>query len=112
MAELAALIGGVSYPRISYIGEKRPTILTELQATEMIQHLNHICIDNDVEYLQKGGDSNNSRYLTPDLKKVIRSLDVSFATRDKVKIPEGYRNVTLLSVANSILFNHLDRDKA
>jgi hypothetical protein len=99
------------YPMKIIGAAKEPAILTELQATELIQHLNHICIDNDVDYLQKGGDSNSSRYLTPELKKVIKSLDVSFATKDKVKIPYGYRNVTLLSVANSILFNHLDRDK-
>ena len=43
--------------------------------------------------------------LTPELKQVIKSLDVSFASKDKVKIPSGYRNVTLISVANSILFN-------
>lgn len=90
---------------------KEPARLEELQATELLQHLNHICIENGVEYLQKGDDTNNSSFLTPGLKQVIRDLDVSFASKDKVKIPTGYRNVTLISVANSILFNHLDNDR-
>jgi P4 family phage/plasmid primase-like protien len=90
---------------------KEPHILNELEANELLQHLNHICIDNGIEYLQKGSDTNNSSFLTQELKQVIKSQDVSFATKDKVKIPSGYRNVTLISVANSILFNHLDNDR-
>jgi hypothetical protein len=90
---------------------KEPAILNKLHATELLQHLNHICIDNGVEYLQKGNDTNSSSFLTPELKQVIKSQDVSFATRDKVKIKSGYRNVTLISVANSILLNHLDKDR-
>lgn len=90
---------------------KEPHLLNELETTELIQHINHICIDNGVEYLQKGNDTNNSNSLTHELKQIIKSQDISFATRDKVKIPRGYRNVTLISVANSILFNHLVRDR-
>ena len=91
---------------------KEPAELNELQATELLQHLNHICIDNGVEYLQKGKNTDNNSFLTPELKQVVNSLDVSFASKDTVKIPSGYRNVTLISVANSILSNHLDKDKA
>jgi hypothetical protein len=99
------------YP-LKIIGSaKEPARLDELQATELLQHINHICIDNGVEYLQKGNDTNNSSFLKPELKEVIKKLDVSFANKDKVKIPSGYRNVTLISVANSILFNHLDRER-
>ena len=47
---------------------KEPVILNELQATELLQHLNHICIDNGVEYLQKGNDTNNNNFLTSELK--------------------------------------------
>ena len=90
---------------------KEPHVLNEQEATELLQHLNHICIDNGVDYLQKGNDFNSSSYLTPELRQVIKSLDVSFGSRDKAKIPEGYRNPTLLPVADSILFNHLDRDR-
>jgi hypothetical protein len=91
---------------------KEPTELNELQATELLQHLNHIYIDNGVEYLQKGNNTNNSSFLKPELKQVIKSLDVSFASKDTVKIPSGYRNVTLISVANSILSTNLDKDRA
>ena len=105
------------YP-LKIIGAARePVILNDLQANELLQHINHICIDNGVEYLQKanidGGDynDNSSTYLKPELRKVIKSQDVSFATRDKVKIESGYRNITLISVANSILFTHLDQDR-
>ena len=47
---------------------KEPHILNELEATELIQHINHICIDNGVEYLQRGNDTNNSNFLTPRAK--------------------------------------------
>jgi len=90
---------------------KEPAILNELQATELLQHINQICIDNEIDYLQKGNDSTGSKFLTTELRQVIKSLDVSFATKDKVKIQAGYRNVTLISVANSILFSHLNRDR-
>ena len=90
---------------------KEPFILNELGAAEMLQHINHICIDKGVDYLQKGNDTNNNTFLTRELKQVIKSQDVSFGTTDKVKIALGYRNVTLISVANSILFNHLDKDR-
>lgn len=91
---------------------KEPHILNELEADELLQHISHICIDNDVEYLQKDkNDINSNSFLTPELKQVIKALDVSFASKDKVKIPSGYRNVTLISVANSILFNHEDKDR-
>ena len=100
------------YP-VKVIGTaKEPAELNELQATELLQHLNHICIDNGVEYLQKGKNTNNNSFLTPELKRVVNSLDVSFASKDTVKIPSGYRNVTLISVANSILSTHLDKDRA
>jgi putative DNA primase/helicase len=98
------------YP-LRIIGTTEPHILNKLEATELLQHINHICIDNGVEYLQKGDDSNNSSFLTPELKKVIQSRNYSFATNNKVRIQSGYRNVTLISVANSILSNHLDKNK-
>lgn len=98
------------YP-LKIIGATEPRTLSEQEANEVLQHINHICMENEVEYLQKGSDTNNSSYLTPELKKVVQSLDVSFGTRDKAKIPSGYRNVTLISVANSILFNHLDKER-
>jgi hypothetical protein len=98
------------YP-LKIIGATEPRTLSEQEANEVLQHINHICIENEVEYLQKGSDTNNSSFLTPQLKQVVQSLDVSFGTRDKAKIPSGYRNVTLISVANSILYNHLDKER-
>jgi Bifunctional DNA primase/polymerase, N-terminal len=75
---------------------KEPFVLNEEGAAEMLQHLNHICIENGVDYLQKANDTNSSSFLTPELKQVIKSQDVSFATKDKVKIASGYRHVTSL----------------
>jgi hypothetical protein len=58
---------------------------------------------------KKGGSS--SRYITPELKEIIKSRSVSFDNKDRVKISKGYRNPTLISVANSILFTHLQKDR-
>jgi hypothetical protein len=99
------------YP-LKIIGTMEPAILNELQATELLQHLNHICINNGVEYLEKK-DSSGSSYVTPELKQIIKSLSFSFDDKkDQVKIVSGYRNQTLISVANSILFTHLRRDRS
>ena len=86
--------------------------LNDLQANELLQHINHICIDNGVEYLQKANidgatTTTITTYLKPELRKVIKSEDVSFATRDRVKIESGYRNITLILVVPSILIHSL-----
>lgn len=103
---------GESGAQLKIIGAARePLVLTEEQAAKTLQHLNHICIDAGVEYLQKGSDTSSSSFLTPELKQVIKAKDISYASKDKVKIASGYRHVTLISVANSILFKYLDREK-
>jgi hypothetical protein len=95
------------YP-LKIIGVTDPPVLNKLQATELLQHLNHICVNNGVEYLEKKGGSSS---ITPELREIIKSRSVSFDNKDKVKIPNGCLNATLISVANSILFTHLHRDR-
>jgi P4 family phage/plasmid primase-like protien len=101
---------------LKIIGATDPPVLSQQEATEVLQHLNHICINSGVEYLDKkganGSASGNSSYITPALREVIKSLRIPFDNKDGIKIPGGYRNVTLLSVADSILLSYLRRDKA
>jgi hypothetical protein len=80
------------------IGTKDPEVLTELQAHELMQHINQICIRNGVEYLTKTG---NSR-LDGKLKKMIQKMTIDTS----IEITEGQRNDILIAVADSILFNH------
>jgi hypothetical protein len=96
------------YPQ-KILGITEPKILNEAGATELLQHLDRICVENGVKYLD--ADEGSRGYLTPELKQIIRSRNVSF-DKNRVKIQSGYRNVTLISVANSILFTHLHRDKS
>ena len=100
------------YP-LKIIGAARePHVLNEQQATELLQHLDQICISNGVEYLEKKGDnSGKSSYLTPELRQVIKSRSIPFDNKDRPKILIGYRNQTLISVANSVLFTHLHSDR-
>ena len=81
------------------IGTAQPEVLTELQAQELIQHIDQICIKNDLQYLDK------SATIRSDLRNIIRTLHIN----TRVKIVQGQRHTTLISVANSLLFNHLDR---
>lgn len=82
------------------IGTKDPVVLSELQALELKQHINQICMRNGIEYLTKTGS--NSKKLDPKIKKMTRSLKLD----DSIKIMEGQRNDILIAIADSILFNH------
>jgi Bifunctional DNA primase/polymerase, N-terminal len=86
------------------IGTNQPVVLTQDQAMEMIQHLNQICMKRGLEYLGKDYSINNIQY---KLKKMIKDLVIDTA----VKIPQGQRHKTLISMADSLLFNHLSKDK-
>src|SRR5829696_2536617 len=81
------------------IGTKDPVVLSELQALQLKQHINQICIRNGIEYLTKTG---NSR-LDVKLKQTIKKLEID----KSIEILEGQRNDMLIAIADSILFNHL-----
>ena len=80
------------------IGTKDPAVLSELQALQLKQHINQICMRNGIEYLTKTG----SKKPDPKIKKMIKTLKID----DSIEIMEGQRNDILIAVADSILFNH------
>jgi P4 family phage/plasmid primase-like protien len=83
------------------IGTSTPITLNETQARELIQHINQICIKYGVHYLDKVSTFDGS------LKDMIKSLTINHA----IKIPQGQRHITLISLADSLLFTHLGKGK-
>jgi hypothetical protein len=78
------------------IGTNQPIALNDIQARELIQHLDQICIKYGISYLDKV-----SR-LDTALKSMAKSLEVNH----NIRIPAGQRHTTLISLADSLLFNH------
>jgi hypothetical protein len=79
---------------------REPLLLSSENAMEMMNHIDYICTKHGLEYLQ----SERNQILTDPLKKIIKSLKID--TDFQYKIPEGMRNTTLLSFADSLLINH------
>jgi P4 family phage/plasmid primase-like protien len=77
------------------IGTLEPAILTTEQAIQLMQHIDEICINNGLQYLEN------------NLDEKIRGLTKSLVIDQTVKIPAGQRHNSLISIANSILFRHL-----
>ena len=77
------------------IGTIEPVVLNTVQAIEMTQHLNHICIKHGLEYLE---DVSALRKLKPMLK--------SLANDTNIRIYQGQRHLTLLAAADSILLSY------
>jgi hypothetical protein len=87
------------------IGNYQPVTLNVEQARELIQHIDQICIKYGLQYIEKGftsSDISNNK-----LRNIIKTLVIDTT----IKIPQGKRHVTLISVADSLLFNHLGKDK-
>jgi hypothetical protein len=42
-----------------------------------------------------------------ELKSIVKSLEINH----NIRIPEGQRHITLISLADSLLFNHLAKGK-
>jgi hypothetical protein len=96
--------GGMRY---EIIGTNQPITLTIEQARELIQHIDQICIKHKLQYLEKdtfGSSYSCSSNVSSNLRNIIRMLSIDTT----LKIPKGQRHVTLISVANSLLFNHLE----
>jgi P4 family phage/plasmid primase-like protien len=87
--------------RYEIIGTNQPVALNDLQARELIQHLDQICIKYGIRYLEKV-----SR-LGSELKSMAKSLEVNH----NIRIPAGQRHTTLISLADSLLLNHLAERK-
>jgi P4 family phage/plasmid primase-like protien len=79
------------------IGTIDPIVLNIIQARELMQHINQICIKYGVEYLEKLNGIDNR------LKTVIKRLSID----PDVRIPLGARHATLIAVADSLLFNNI-----
>jgi Family of unknown function (DUF5906)/D5 N terminal like len=86
--------------RYEIIGTSEPVTLTKLQAIELMQHINRICIKFGVKYLEK--DTRLSR-----MKPMIQHLRID----PNIRIPQGERHLTLLAVADSLLLQHLTNGK-
>ena len=83
------------------IGTTKPIVLDVIQARELIQHLNQICIKYGLPYLERVGTIDDS------LKYMVKSLTIN----RRIRILQGQRHTTLISLADSLLFNHLARRK-
>jgi Bifunctional DNA primase/polymerase, N-terminal len=86
------------------IGKTEPATLNTLQAREFIQHINQICMKYGLEYLSK------STIIDERLKTIIKSLKLK-KEDSSIRIPKGTRHLTLISFADSLLFNHLGKKK-
>jgi P4 family phage/plasmid primase-like protien len=82
------------------MGTAEPVFLTVQQATELLQHIDQICIKYGLRYLES-----NDSVLNDKIRKMVKS----FVIDKTVVIPEGIWHSTLISIANSILFRQLGR---
>jgi hypothetical protein len=87
------------------IGANQPVTLTVEQAREMIQHIDQICIKHGVQYLERGQEDFISTVIVGKLREVVQTLVIDTT----IKIPKGQRHITLISIADSILFRHLGK---
>src|SRR5215204_5412523 len=82
------------------IGTMEPQILTGIAARELIQHLNQVCLRHGLQYLEKVSN------LSDEIRRIVKTLDIN----SKVRISQGQRHNTLISLADSLLFNHLGKE--
>jgi hypothetical protein len=87
------------------IGTNQPITLTIEQARETIQHIDQICIKHGIQYLEKGQEDFVSPAIVGKIREVVKTLVINTT----IRIPQGQRHVTLISIADSILFRHLGK---
>lgn len=86
------------------LGVTDPPVLTTEQAKTWLSILNDICNKYGLSYLnQKNNEKIDSR-----LKKMIKNLEID--KDSNFRINEGQRHQKLLSIANYLLFTHLESD--
>ena len=78
---------------------KEPLELNQKQALELIRHIDTICRKYGLKYL----DFQNHE-LTSQIRIMIKSLSIA----PELVIEEGERHTILLSIADSLLFKHLN----
>lgn len=89
--------------RYQIIGTTEPCVLNNIQAIEMIQHINNICKRHGIEYVEKKNG------LRVELRNIIKNLKIR--NNIEIVIHEGERHDQLISVANSLLFRHYHEKK-
>jgi hypothetical protein len=87
--------------RIESIGLAEPITWSKEEAFKMLLHIDTICKKYSVPYLDRNGNSSTSS-LSNTLRYMIKSLTID----PSVKIHDGQRHHTMISIANSILFRH------
>jgi hypothetical protein len=87
------------------IGTNQPITLTIEQARELIQHIDQICIKHGIPYLEIGQEDFISSTIVGKLREIVKNLVIDTT----IRIPQGQRHVTLISLADSILFRHLGK---
>ena len=87
--------------RIESIGLSEPVTWNREEAFRMLLHVVKICKKHNVPYLDRDGNGNASP-LSSNVKKMIKSLTID----PSVEIQHGHRHDIMISIANSILFQH------
>ena len=88
------------------IGTRDPAVLTAQQAQQLMQHINQICLRYGLSYLDRRPTSKKSPNIITKLRAMIKRLIID----PTVKIVNGERHNTLISVADSLLFKHSARE--
>jgi putative DNA primase/helicase len=81
-----------------------PPVLTIEQARSWLSNLDNICNKHGLSYLNQ----KNSEKIDSRIKKMIENLEIDKSS--DFRIYEGERHPRLVSIANSTLFNHLEKD--
>jgi putative DNA primase/helicase len=81
-----------------------PPVLTFDQAKAWLSNLDTICNKHGLSYLHQ----KNSEKIDRRIKKMIENFEID--KDSDYRIYEGERHPKLVSIANSILFNHLEKD--
>ena len=88
---------------IEIVGLKEPKTLTKDEAFELLIHIDKICKQHKIPYLDKNGKGScASSSLSSNIKNMIKNLAID----SRIKIHNGIRHDTMVSIANSILFKH------
>lgn len=86
------------------IGNKKiPVILTHDQSIELLRHIDYLCLQYDLKYLEKS----NSNKITPKIRAMIKSLSIN----NDITLNQGERHLGLLSIADSLLIIHYHSKK-
>ncbi len=85
--------------RYEIIGDKKePSVLNQTDAYNLIRHIDTICRKYGLKYADL---QNNKR--SQEIRKMIKSCSIN----PEIIIEEGERHTILLSIANSLLINHI-----